>query len=117
MDQFQYLALLLGCMAVTIPLEFFYGFRVWRAPKRAFRAILPGFVLLVCWDLLAISRGHWTFSDQFVTGWEVPGGIPIEELAFFVVIPMAAISGYEAVKAGLAKMGRTSTPEAGSPNA
>lgn len=101
MDQFQYLGLLVGCMAVTIPLEFFYGFRVWRAPKRLVRVIAPGFVIFVIWDLIAIARGHWWFSDRYMTGLVTPGGIPVEELAFFVVIPAAAISGYEAVRHSL----------------
>lgn len=104
-DQFQYAALLLGAVAVTLPLEFIYGFKVWRDPKRLLRAIFPVAVGFAIWDLFAINRGHWTFSEQYTTGVVLPGGLPIEELLFFICIPAAAISGYEACRHGLARMG------------
>lgn len=100
MQDFQYLALLLGCVAVTVPLEFIYGFRVWRDPKRLARAVVPGFILFVIWDVYAIYRGHWQYNGDYLTGIGV-GSMPLEELLFFVIIPAAAISGYEAVGAGL----------------
>ncbi len=102
-SHWQYLALLLGCVAVTVPLEFVYGFRVWRAPKRLAKAIVPTVAVFTAWDVFAISRGHWTFSDKYTVGVDFPGGFPIEELLFFIVIPAAAISGFEAVRAGLAR--------------
>jgi hypothetical protein len=33
-----------------------------------------------------------------VTGWELPFGLPLEELLFFVVIPLCALLSYEAVR-------------------
>lgn len=102
MDNFQYLALLAGCLVCTVPLEFIYGFRVWRDPARLFRALLPVVCFFICWDLFGIHRGNWWFNGDYVTGITLPGDIPIEELLFFIVIPAAAISGYEAVKASLA---------------
>lgn len=103
MGRWEYFALLAGCVAVTVPLEFLYGFRVWRAPRRLARALLPGFVAFTLWDLWAVNRRHWWFSPDHTTGWLAPGGLPVEELAFFLVVPAAAISGYEAVRAGLAR--------------
>jgi lycopene beta-cyclase len=96
----QYILLLIGCIAVTVPLEFLYGFRVWRNPKRLVKAVVPGFVLFTIWDVVAIHRGHWTYNGHYLTGLHI-GSMPIEELLFFVVIPAAAISGYEAVCASL----------------
>lgn len=100
MTHWQYILLLLGCVAVTLPLEFVYRFRVWRDPKRLARAIVPGFVLFTVWDVIAIHRHHWNYNDTYLTGLHV-GTVPIEELLFFIVIPAAAVSGYEAVCAGL----------------
>ena len=51
--------------------------------------------VFVVWDLVAIVRGHWSFVPRYVTGWEV-GRIPVEELAFFVVIPVCALLTFEA---------------------
>jgi lycopene cyclase domain-containing protein len=100
MDDVTYLALLLGCILVTLPLEFVYRFRVWRDPKRLLRALAPGFVVFVVWDIYAIERGHWTYNPDYMSGLGI-GSMPLEELLFFLVIPTAAISGYEAVCAGL----------------
>jgi lycopene cyclase domain-containing protein len=106
MGHFEYLALLFGCVLVTVPLEFVYGFKVWRDPRRLLRAVFPGLVLFLLWDVWAIARGHWSYDPAALTGVTFPGSLPLEELLFFLVIPAAGISGYEAVVAGLKRMGR-----------
>jgi len=107
LGQWSYLALLGGCLAVTFPLEFFYGFRLWRNPRRLAKAVLPGAAIFSIWDIFAIERAHWTFSDRYTTGWILPGGMPFEELIFFIVIPTAGIAGFEAVTASLARRERS----------
>ena len=57
----------------------------------------------VVWDLVAIARGHWSFDDRYVTGWELPGSLPVEELTFFVVIPLCALLTFEASRRTLGK--------------
>lgn len=100
MSHFQYLALLVGCLVVTVPLEFAYGFRVWRNPQRLARVLVPGLVIFMLWDAAAIHRGHWTYNDHYLSDVRF-GSLPLEEALFFVIVPTAAISGYEAVRAGL----------------
>lgn len=96
-DTWQYLALMAGCLLITLPLEFVLGARVYRRP--AALAISLGVTLVVfsIWDVWAIARGHWWYSPQYVTGIELPGRYPIEEVAFFLVIPLCALLSYEAV--------------------
>ena len=36
-------------------------------------------------NVVAISRDNWTFAERYVTGWELPGRLPVEELAFFAL--------------------------------
>jgi lycopene cyclase domain-containing protein len=97
-DELQYLALLSGCLLITLPLEVVFGARVWRRPRRLLKALIPTVVMFSLWDLLAIARGHWGFSPRYVTGWELPGDLPVEELAFFVVIPICGLLTLEAVR-------------------
>lgn len=92
----QYLIVLGLCVLVTLPLEFLLGARVYRSPRRLLTAVLPVFVVLVCWDLLAVARGHWSYDARFVTGVRI-GTLPIEELLFFLVIPICALLTFEAV--------------------
>jgi len=97
-DDLQYLALLAGCVVVTLPLELLFGARVWRQPRRLVCALLPTVVLFSVWDVIAIARDHWTFSARYVTGAEIPGDLPLEEIAFFVVIPICGLLTLEAVR-------------------
>jgi lycopene cyclase domain-containing protein len=97
-DRFQYLALMLGCLVLTLPLELVLGARVWRRPGRAFRAIAPAYVAFVLWDLWATRRGIWSFADRYTLGLRLPGGMVVEELVFFFVVPMCALLTFEAVR-------------------
>ncbi|MGH9130832.1 MAG: lycopene cyclase domain-containing protein [Acidimicrobiales bacterium] len=96
-DRLQYLGLVAACAAITAPLEL-AGARVWRRPGRLAAALAPTVGAFVAWDLVAIARGHWAFSPRTTTGWVLPGGLPAEELAFFVVIPTCAILTFETVR-------------------
>ena len=96
--KFEYLALLGGCVLLTLPLEFVFGARVWRRPRRALRAIVPVVVVFGAWDVAAIALGHWWFNPRFVTGVTLPPGLPLEELAFFIVIPVCGLLTYEATR-------------------
>lgn len=92
----QYLLLLLLCLIITLPLELIIGARVYRRPTWLLFALLPVVLIFAAWDLLGILREHWSYNPDFVTGLRI-GPIPIEELAFFVVIPICGLLTYGAV--------------------
>ena len=96
--RFAYLAVLAACLLGTLPLEFVLHTRVYGRPLRLLLTLLPVVAVFVTWDLLAIRAGHWTFDPQQVTGLRI-GSLPVEELAFFVVIPICAVLALEAVRA------------------
>ena len=75
------------------------GARVWRRPGRAFKAIAPAYVAFVAWDVLATRQGVWNFSERYTLGVRLPGGMVIEELLFFFVVPMCSLLTFEAVRA------------------
>lgn len=98
MDRYQYLLLMGACAAGTVPLEWALRARVYRQPARLLRALSLPVLAFVLWDAIAIARGHWMFSSRYTTGWQLPFDVPVEELAFFVVIPICALLSYESVK-------------------
>lgn len=98
MRPYAYLLVLLGCLIGTAPLEVFLGTRVYARWRRLALTLLPVLVVFVTWDLLAIQAGHWDFDVSQTTGLSV-GALPVEELAFFVVIPICAVLTLEAVRA------------------
>lgn len=93
-----YLAVLAGCLVGTLPLELVLHTRVYGRPLRLLLTLLPVVVVFVVWDLLAIRAGHWTYDPEQVTGLAV-GDLPLEELLFFLVIPVCAVLTLEAVRA------------------
>lgn len=96
MDGWQYIILLGACLLVTLPLEFVLGARVYRSPKRLLFSMLPMLVVFVSWDIFGILRLHWWYEPRFISGIHI-GPLPLEELLFFIVIPICGLLTYEAV--------------------
>ena len=71
---------------------------VLRRIKRALVSIAPIALCFLIWDSYAISRRHWAFDPNQILGVYGPGGIPLEEYLFFLVVPLAAIMTIEAVR-------------------
>jgi lycopene cyclase domain-containing protein len=101
-DRYQYLIVMGGCLALTAPLEFL-GPRVWRRSARLARAVLPVALAFLIWDAVAIAAGVWTYNPRYITGVRLPFRIPVEELVFFLVIPVCGILAYCSVQVVLAR--------------
>lgn len=97
MDRYQYLLLMGACLVITLPLELVLRARVYRQPRRLVLALLPMLVVFLAWDVLGIVRGHWWYSERYTTGILLPLDVPVEEVVFFVVVPICALLTYEAV--------------------
>jgi lycopene cyclase domain-containing protein len=106
MDRWQYLIVLGACLVVTAPLEFF-GEGVYRQPVRTLRAVLPIALVFLVWDAVAIAADVWTYNPHYISGIYVGFGIPLEELLFFIVIPLCGLLTYNAVTAMLTRLRRT----------
>ncbi len=98
MERLTYLGLLAGCLVVTAPLELLLGVRVYARWRRLLLAVLPEFVVFLVWVLYAIAQGHWDYSATRTLGIRLPGGIPVEEVLFFVVVPICSVLALEAVR-------------------
>jgi lycopene cyclase domain-containing protein len=101
MRHLAYLLVLAGCLASAIWLEPVLKVNVLRRWRRLLLTLLPVVVVFVLWDLAAIAAGHWTFDPEQTTGVLFPGGLPLDELLFFLVVPVCAVLGFEAVRAVL----------------
>ena len=95
-DRWQYLALMALCVILTLPLEFVLRARVYRRPLRLLSALLPTVAVFTIWDVVGILRNHWSYSPRFTTGIHL-GVMPLEELVFFIVVPICGLLTYEAV--------------------
>src|ERR1700761_8007548 len=98
MDHYQYLILMAACLVATLPLEAL-GARVYQQPTRLARAVLPVALIFLIWDALAIAGHVWTYNPRYVTEVNLPFRIPVEELVFFLAIPVCGILTYEGGRA------------------
>ena len=86
-----------GRLVITLPLEFVLGARIYRRAASLAFALIPVVIIFSIWDIVGILRDHWTYSTQFTTGVKLIFGMPIEELVFFIVVPICGLLTYEAV--------------------
>ena len=92
----SYVAMLIFCLAGTLPLVPAFRLPVLRQPRRLLITIAVAAAPFLAWDLYATAEGHWRFDAAQTLPWRV-AGLPLEEIAFFVVIPLVTVLTYEAV--------------------
>lgn len=90
-----YLEVLAGCLVVTLPLQLGLGARVYQRWRRLALTLLPVLAVFVTWDVLAIHAHDWSYRR--LTGIRL-GNLPIEELVFFIVIPVCSILTFETMR-------------------
>jgi lycopene cyclase domain-containing protein len=93
-----YLGVLVGCLAAALWLEPVLRVGVLRRWRRLSLTVLPVAAVFTAWDLAAVAAGHWTFDPTQILGVRLPGGLPVEEVLFFLVVPVCAVLGFEAVR-------------------
>jgi lycopene cyclase domain-containing protein len=98
LKHWSYVGMLVFCLAGTLPLVPAFHLRVFRQPRRLLVTIVAAGAPFLVWDLYATRVGHWRFDKAQTLPWRV-AGLPLEEIAFFVVIPLATVLTYEAVRA------------------
>lgn len=71
--------------------------------KALFPSVLIVGILFLIWDEYFTQLGIWGFNTTYLTGIFI-GHLPIEEVAFFLVVPYACVFIYEVLKAYLPKV-------------
>lgn len=98
MGHASYLAVMAFIFLGAVWLEFGLRTRVFRRWRRLMLTVLPVAVLFALWDVYAIASGHWWFDESLITGVRLPGELPLDEVVFFLLVPIAAILTLEAVR-------------------
>jgi len=104
----SYVAMLVFCLAGTLPLVPVFRLHVLRRPGRLLMTVVAAGSPFLLWDLYATRAGHWRFDPAQTLPWRVLG-VPLEEVAFFVVIPLVSVLTYESVRA-VGRRGRAAAP-------
>ncbi len=93
----QYMAYLAFVLIGTLALQFSLGIRL-KPLSRLAKTLLPVAAVFIAGDMLAVAAGFWTFNPQLVVGSFI-GNQPIEEVAFFFVVPLFYLTVWEIAKA------------------
>lgn len=96
MRHLSYAVMLAFCLAGTLPLHRAFHLTLARQVRRVALSILPVALVFIAWDVAATRAGHWSFDPEQTLPVRVLG-LPLEELAFFVVVPLAGLLTFEAV--------------------
>ncbi|HEX3825081.1 MAG TPA: lycopene cyclase domain-containing protein [Mycobacteriales bacterium] len=90
-----YLAVMAGCLVVTLPLELLLRAAVYRRWRRLLLTLAPVLVIFLIWDAFAIHADDWSY--RHLTGARI-GNLPVEEIVFFVVVPICSLLTLEAIR-------------------
>lgn len=96
-QNFTYLLLMLGSLAVPLIFSFEKQVRFYTQLKYLFPAILFSGAIFIMWDLRFEELGIWRFNAEYVTGIYILN-LPVEEWLFFLVIPYFGVFIYEVLK-------------------
>jgi len=95
----MYLYLLINLAIIMLPLAIsFERKRINYLSKIKSVALSTLFVgtVYILWDILATSRGHWSFNSDYLVGTTFVG-LPLEEILFFITVPFSCLFTYEAL--------------------
>jgi len=98
-----YFCVLAGCLVGALWLEPVLRVGVLRRWRRLVLTLVPVAMVFVGWDLAALAAGHWSYDDGQLVGVWLPGHLPLEELLFFLVVPLCSVLAFEAVRTVLAR--------------
>ncbi len=98
MGHLTYLGVLAACLVSAVWLEPVLHVGVLRQWRRLLLTVGPVAVVFSLWDVAAIAARHWRYDQGQLIGVVLPGGLPLEEVLFFVVVPVCAVLGFEAVR-------------------
>jgi lycopene cyclase domain-containing protein len=99
MRHLTYLAVLAGCLIGALWVEPVLHVHVVRRWRRLAITLATAVVIFGGWDVAAVAAGHWRYDPAQTLRVRLFGHLPLEELLFFLIIPFAAILGFEAVRA------------------
>jgi len=92
--KYLYLILLAFSLAYPLAQSFEHRIRYWKNWKYLFPATTVMMLLFIPWDIRFTRLGIWWFNDRYTTGVRFLD-LPLEEWAFFLVVPYACLFIYE----------------------
>ena len=76
-----------------------FGFKLQFARKLKLFLLADSLILVIylMWDFWAVSKGSWFFDSNQILGIMLLGKLPIEEVLFFIIVPLMTVLTYLAL--------------------
>ena len=73
-----------------------FGFRLQFSKKLKLFLLTDALILVIylIWDFWAVSKGSWFFDPNQILGVMLLGKLPIEEVLFFIIVPLMTVLTY-----------------------
>ena len=107
MAQFQYLMVLAFIGSCAVFVNFGFKLRISSKWKLFLMTDVAILVIYLAWDFWAVSKGSWYFDREQTVGLYIFSRLPIEEVLFFIIVPLMVVLTYLA----LIKLSRPSSKD------
>ena len=107
MAQFQYLMVLAFIGSCAVFVNFGFKLRISNKWKLFLMTDVVILVIYLAWDFWAVSKGSWYFDREQTVGLYLFSRLPIEEVLFFIIVPLMVVLTYLA----LIKLSRPSSKD------
>ena len=107
MAQFQYLMVLAFIGSCAVFVNFGFKLRISSKWKLFLMTDVVILVIYLAWDFWAVSKGSWYFDQEQTVGLYLFSRLPIEEVLFFIIVPLMVVLTYLA----LIKLSRPSSKD------
>ncbi len=97
MNHLHYSFVLIFIFICAIGVNLFFRIHIaqyWRTLLATDASIL---LLYLIWDTWAVENGNWYFDSNQILNVNIFGKLPIEEILFFILVPIMAIITYKAL--------------------
>lgn len=76
-----------------------FGFKLQFSKKLKLFLLTDSLILVIylIWDFWAVSKGSWYFDSNQIIGIMLLGTLPIEEVLFFIIVPLMTVLTYLAL--------------------
>jgi lycopene cyclase domain-containing protein len=94
---YTYFLILAASLAGPLALSFDKKVGFYKQWKYLFPAMVLPAALYIAWDIWFTAMGVWSFNENYIIGNKY-GGLPIEEILFFFVVPYCCVFIYECIR-------------------
>ncbi len=97
MNHLEYLAVIAFVSLCAFGVNLGFRLRILRRWRELFLTQLSIVVIYLTWDTWAIAHKNWFFDTHQIINVDVLPKVPLEELLFFIVVPLTVILSYQAL--------------------